>query len=253
MNTKKPLVSILLPVFKSEKFLEECLWSLSAQNYPNIEIIAMVDYLGDDSLRILKKHKKLDKRLRIYHNVQRYGLPVTLNRLAKRAKGQYIAFMDPHGMSLKSRISKQVKFLMENPKVAAVGTQTNEIDEYGKVVGKSGFPKTHEEIYGHLISGISMKFESALIDKTRLPKDILRFKKGAHHPFVYADVFVKIGQFGMIANLNNKLVITRQIQKKQLVNISKKVTFIKILFESTMNLDYKPSLRSLFTPLIKQV
>lgn len=251
MNTKKPLVSILLPVFKSEKFLEECLWSLSTQNYPNIEIVALVDYLGDDSLKILRKHKKLDKRLRIYHNIQRYGLPATLNRLAKFAKGYYIAFMDPNGIALKTRISKQVRFLEENPKIAAVGTQTIEVDLEGKIISKSEFPKDHDEIYKHLITGGTMKFETALIDKKRLPKDILKFKKGTHYPFVYADVFVKIGQFKELANLNNKLVTTRQLKGKELINIKKKATFVKLLFESTMNLDYRPSLKSLFTPLLR--
>lgn len=251
MNTKKPLVSILLPVFKSENFLEECLWSLSTQNYPNIEIVALVDYLGDDSLKILRKHKKIDKRLRIYHNVQRYGLPATLNRLARLARGHYIALMDPNGIALKSRISKQVKFLEENPKIAAVGTQTTEIDTEGKIIRKSQFPSNHDEIYKHLISGGSMKFETALIDKKRLPRDIFKFKKGTHYPFVYADVFVKIGQFKELANLDSKSVTTRLISRKQLTNIKKKATFVKLLFESTMNLDYRPSVKSLFTPLLR--
>lgn len=251
MNTQKQQVSILLPVFKSEKYLEECLQSLSAQNYPNIEIVALVDYLGDDSLKILKKHKKTDKRLRIYHNVQRYGLPATLNRLSKLAKGRYIAFMDPNGIALKSRISKQVRFLEDNPKIAVVGAQTTEIDLEGKTIRKSTFPISHEEIYKHLITGQTMKFESALLDRTRLPKDILKFKKGAHYPFVYADVFVKIGQFGELANLSNKLVLTRQIRRKELANIKKKATFVKILFESTMNLDYRPSIKTFFTPLLR--
>lgn len=251
MNTPKPLVSILLPVFKSEKYLEECLWSLSAQNYPNIEIVALVDYLGDDSLKILRKHKKIDKRLRIYHNIQRYGLPTTLNRLARLAKGHYIAFMDTNGIALKSRISKQVRFLEDNPKIAAVGTQTTEVNLEGKIIDKSQFPSAHDDIYKHLISGRTMKFETAVIDRKRLPKDILKFKKGTHYPFVYADVFVKIGQFKELANLNNKLVTTRQLKRKELINIGKKATFIKLLFESTMNLDYRPSVKSLFTPLLR--
>lgn len=251
MNIQKPLVSILLPVFKSEKYLEECLASLSAQNYPNIEIVALVDYLGDNSLKILRKHKKIDKRLRIYHNVQRYGLPATLSRLTKLARGHYIAFMDPNGIALKSRISKQVKFLEENPKIAAVGSQTTEIDLEGKIIEKSAFPQDHEEIYKHLITGRTMKFETALIAKKRLPRDIFRFKKGTHYPFVYADVFVRIGQFAEIANLKNKLVTTRLVKRKELINMGKKATFVKLLFESTMNLDYKPSFKSFFTPLLR--
>ncbi len=249
----KPLVSIILPVFKSEKHLADCLESLSLQSYKNIEIVAVVDYLGDESLKILRKHKKIDKRLRVYSNLQRYGLASTLNRLVRLAKGHYIAFMDPQGVALKSRIAKQVSYLMKNPKAAAVGSQATLVDDNNKKLEKSEFPTHHEEIYGHLLAGESMRFETTMVEKTRLPKDILKFKKNTHYPFVYADVFMKIGLYKELANLKDNLVMARiNSEKKQLVNIRKKLSFIKLLFESTTVYEYKPSLKSLFSPIIKQ-
>lgn len=249
----KPLVSIILPVFKSERFLESCLASLSSQSYKNIEIIAVVDYLGDKSLKILRKHKKTDKRIRIYANLQRYGLASTLNRLVSLSRGQYIAFMDPNGTALKSRIAKQVSYLTKNSKIAAVGSQTTLVDENDKKLAKTQFPISHEEIYGHLLGGNSMRFETALVDKTKLPKDILKFKKNTHYPFVYADVFMKIGLYKELANLKENLVIARiNSEKKELINIKKKLTFIKLLFESTTLYEYKPSFRSLLSPILKQ-
>ena len=86
-NSNKPLISVILPVFKSERYLESCLNSLSKQTYQNIEIVAIVDYLGDNSLKILRKHKKTDNRLRVIHNLQRYGLASTLNRAVRLSKG----------------------------------------------------------------------------------------------------------------------------------------------------------------------
>lgn len=251
--TNKPLVSVILPVFKSEKFLRDCLESLSSQSYKNIEIVAVVDYLGDKSLKILKKHKKIDKRVRVYSNLQRYGLASTLNRLIRLSKGQYVAFMDPHGIAMKSRITRQVSFLTKNPKVAALGSQTIVIDGNGRKLLRSEFPREHNEIYAHLIAGDSMKFETAMVDRTRLPKDILKFKKNTHYPFVYADVFMKIGLYKELANLKENLVMARiHSEKKQLVNIKKKFSFIKLLFESTTLYEYKPSIRSLFSPILKQ-
>lgn len=251
---KNPLVSIVLPVYRSEKFLESCLQSLSAQSYKNIEIIAVVDYLGDESLKILRKYKKIDKRLRVYSNLQRYGLASTLNRLISLSKGEYIAFMDSQGLALKTRVSKQVKFLKDNPKIAAVGSQTTLLDEDGKKIVITEFPQTHEEIYSQLIAGSSMKFESAMVDKTRLPKDILKFKKNTHYPFVYVDVFMKIGIYKELANLKESLLNARQLSKenKEMFNLEKKLSFIKILFDSTTNYEYKPSLKTLFSPILRQ-
>ena len=77
---QKPLVSIILPVFKSEQHLWVCLQSLSEQSFKDIEIVAVVDYLGDNSLKILRKYRKVEPRLRVYANLQRYGLASTLNR-----------------------------------------------------------------------------------------------------------------------------------------------------------------------------
>ncbi len=248
-----PLVSIVLPVYKSERHLESCLESLSSQNYKNIEIIAVVDYLGDESLKILKRYKKIDKRLRVYSNLQRYGLASTLNRLIRLSKGQYIAFMDSQGIALKSRISKQVKFLNENPKIAAVGTQAIILNNDNKKLLKTEFPETHDEIYGKLLAGLSMKFESVMIDRTRLPKDILKFKRNSHYPFVYTDVFMKIGLYNNLANLKENLVNVREIGKEnnEIFNLDKKLSFIKLLFDSTTNYEYKPNIKALFSPILK--
>lgn len=252
-NQNKPLVSIILPVFKSEEHLEACLRSLSEQAYSNIEIVAVVDYLGDQSLKILKKYKKIEPRLRVYANLQRYGLASTLNRALQLSKGQYIAFMDPIGIMLKSRIGKQVSYLIKNPKIGAVGTQITLLDHINKSSNNSAFPLEHEDIYKHLIGGISMKFETAMVAKTRLPKDILKFNKNTHYPYVFIDVFMKIGQYSQLANINNRLVLIRDISKdtRQLINVKKNLSFIKLLFESTTNYEYKPSLRSLISPILR--
>ncbi len=253
-SIEKPLVSIVLPVFKSEKFLEACLRSLLNQSYKNIEIIAVVDYLGDNSLKILKDYRKIDKRVRVYKNLQRYGLASTLNRAVNLSKGQYIAFMDSTGISHKTRISKQIKHLLKNPKIAAVGSQISIVNSKNRRVGESVFPLTHEDVYKHLIGSESLKFESVTLDKTRLPKDILRFRKDKSYPYIYADVFMRIGLYKEIENLNEKLLLIRDLsnKKRQALNLEKKFSFIKLLFESTTIYEYKPSIRSLFTPILRQ-
>lgn len=252
--TQKPLVSILLPVYKSEQYIESCLESLSSQSYKNIEIVAVVDYLGDNSLKILRKYKKIDKRLKVYSNIQRYGLASTLNRCVSLSKGQFIAFMDPNGIAKPTRINKQVKFLQENEKIAAVGSQITIVDKNGKKTGESLFPYTNDEVYSHLIGSQSMKFESVTLDRRKLPKDILKFKKGTHYPYVYVDVFMKIGVYKEIANINESLIKVREFVKenKQIINLNKTATFIKLLFDGTTNYEYKPSIKSLFSPILRQ-
>lgn len=253
MKEEKPLVSILLPVYKSEKYLEESIKSLLSQSYKNIEIVAVADYLKDDSLKILRQFRKKDKRLRIYKNVQTYGLAVTLNRAVKKTNGDFIAFMDTHGTSTRQRIAKQVSFLQKNPKIAAVGTQTIILNEDGKRVEKSNFPLEHESIYKRIIDSSSLKFETVMISKKALPKDILKFTKDKY-PYLYADVFLKIAMYKEIANLNFYLNTTRiNTKNKAFIRMDKSLSLLKLLLKSSTQYDYKPSLRSLFVPIIKQI
>lgn len=254
-SNQKPLVSVILPVFKSEKYLEACLVSLSNQSYKNIEIVAVVDYLGDKSMKILKKYKKIEPRLRIYSNLQRYGLASTLNRGISLSKGSYIAFMDSTGIANKTRISKQLKFLIKEEKVAAVGSQINIINGKSKKTAESNFPLFHEEIYKELLANQSVRFETLMVAKTRLPKDILKFRKDRPYPFIYLDVLMKIGQYKELANIEENLVSIRSISSelRRSLNPNKVSAFIKLLFESTTLYDHKPSVKTLFTPLMKQV
>lgn len=252
-NSNKPLISIILPVYRSEQFLEACLNSLSNQTYENIEIVAVVDYLGDDSLKILRKHRKTDKRLRIYNNIQRYGLASTLNRAVALSKGTYLAFMDSTGVADRTRLAKQYKFLKDNPKIGAVGTQIAVVNDKNRKISNSEFPLLHEDIYKHLIGSDAFKFETSMVAKTRLPKDLIRFKKDKAYPFVFADVFLKIGVYKELANLSDSLLRVREIsnQKKSLIRMDKKKSFLKLLFESTTIYEYKPSLRAVFSPIIR--
>lgn len=250
----KPLVSVILPVYKSEAYLEACLNSLSNQTYKNLEIVAVVDYLGDNSLKILRKHKKIDKRLRIYNNLQRYGLASTLNRAISLSKGSYLALMDATSIADRSRLAKQVKYLENNEKAGAVGCQTVVVNDKNRTISNSDYPLLFDDIYKHLITGETFKFEAAMIARRRLPKDLIKFNKDTAYPFVLSQVFVKIGMYKELANLDEILLRVRDIsnQNKKLLRIDKKLSFIKVLFDSTTTYEYKPSLKALFTPIIKQ-
>lgn len=251
-NSNKALVSVILPVYKSEQYLVACLDSLLSQSYSNLEIVAVVDYLGDDSLKILKQYRKKDKRLKVYNNLQRYGLASTLNRAVGLAKGDFLAFMDSTGVADKTRLSKQVRFLEENTRVASVGSQVAIISDSNRRISESTFSLVHEEVYKHVLNGETFKFESAMVAKTRIPKDVIKFSKDKKYPFLFSEVFLKIGQYGELANLAEALVKTRDLKKNKSLRLDKKISFVKLLVESTANYEYKPSIKSIFSPILRQ-
>jgi glycosyltransferase involved in cell wall biosynthesis len=248
---EQPLISVLLPVHNAADTLAECVLSLLSQSYKNIEIITIDNFSKDNSYSILKALKKKDKRLRVYKNVKRYGIGVNLNRLVKKAKGTYIAFMDTSDISNPNRLKKQLNFLLKKKDVVAVGSQCTFIDEKGKKIGRSDFPTQNSLIYENPLHGISMQFETVLINKTLLPKDVLRFHTGSN-PFIYSDIFIKISNYGKFANLKEFLHYHRNNPKIYLSDVKRNiVSLVKLWIKSKALYDYNSPVRSFFSPVIK--
>lgn len=87
------LVSIIVPIYNTEKYLAECLDSLINQTYKNLEIICVNDGSTDNSLKILEQYAKRDNRIKIYSQENK-GEAETRNRGLELAQGDYIAAID---------------------------------------------------------------------------------------------------------------------------------------------------------------
>lgn len=245
-----PAVSILLPVHNSERHLNDCLRSLLRQSYRQLEIIAIDDCSTDNSYKVLQKFKKRDKRLKVYRNVKRYGYAVTLNRLFSRAKGQFIGFADADDISEKEKIKKQHAFLLENPQVVAVGTQCRFINENDKKIGRSKFPAKNRFIYQNPLHGITLQFETLLINRHNLPKDVLKLNTNSH-PFTYSDFLMKLLPYGKFANLTQYLYMHRRNPQDYFSDIKQNLlSLAKLWVKSAADYSYRPSLRSVFNSVV---
>lgn len=250
MNNK-PLVSILLPIHNSEKFLRESLQSLVSQKYRNTEIIAIDDSSSDSSYKILKSFKKNYRKLRIYRNVKRYGIVMTLNRLLKKAKGEFITFAEADDITSKQRVKKQLQYLLGNENVVALGTQCRFFNQKRRLIGKSSFPLENRDIYNSTLHGVSIQFETMMINRNLLPKDILRFEQGAL-PFIYSDFLIKLLPYGKFANLPNYLHYHRNSPQTYLLDLKRNLfSLIKLWVKSNAFYNYSPSLRLFFSSLIR--
>ncbi len=248
---QKPLITVILPVHNSATTLAESVNSILNQTYKDFEIVAIDDFSKDSSYSILKNLKKKNKRLRVYKNVKRYGIGITLNRALKKAKGNYITFMDSDDISSPNRLKKQLNFLINNPQVVAVGSQVTFIDEKSKKIGRSDFPTENSLIYQNPLHGISMQFETVLINKAMLPKDVLKFHTGSN-PFVYSDLLMKIAPYGKYANLKEFLHFHRNHPKTYLSDIRRNIiSLFKLWIKSKALYDYDVPFRSFFSPVIK--
>jgi glycosyltransferase involved in cell wall biosynthesis len=111
------LVSIIIPVYNSEGYLEETLRSAINQTWPSKEIIIIDDGSTDQSLALAKQYEGPD--LKVFSQVNR-GAGAARNAGYHKSKGQYIQFLDADDILSEDKIEKQVRALEGNPEKAAV-------------------------------------------------------------------------------------------------------------------------------------
>lgn len=87
------LVSVIIPVYKVEKYIKECIESIINQTYKNLEIILVDDGSPDDSPKICDEYAKIDKRINVIHK-QNTGVSDSRNVGLDKANGEYIIFCD---------------------------------------------------------------------------------------------------------------------------------------------------------------
>ena len=102
-------LSILLPVYNGEIFLDQCIESMLNQTYDNFELLIIDDGSIDNSKNIINNYN--DSRITFIENKKNIGLTRTLNKGLKLAQGDYIARIDQDDISIENRIFEQMNYL----------------------------------------------------------------------------------------------------------------------------------------------
>jgi len=111
-----PKISVILPVYNTEKYLFESISSVLNQNFTNFELIIVNDGSTDDSLKIAKEFEKKDKRV-IVINKMNGGRADSINEAIKIIKGKYVTFQDADDIMYSERLKKQFEFMEKNKEV----------------------------------------------------------------------------------------------------------------------------------------
>jgi len=114
-----PMISVIMPVYNSEKYLKEAIESILNQSYKDFELIIINDGSTDDSAQIINLYK--DNRIKLINNFENKGLVYSLNLGIEVSKGKYIARMDSDDICYKNRFQKQVEFMEKNTSAAVCG------------------------------------------------------------------------------------------------------------------------------------
>ena len=122
---KYPLVSIVTPSFNQARFLEYTLRSVLEQDYPNIEYLVVDGASTDGSLEIIKKY---EKKLAWWVSEKDRGQAEAINKGLRKAKGEYIAWLNSDDMYARGAVRKAVGALQAEPALGMVFSNVFSID-----------------------------------------------------------------------------------------------------------------------------
>ena len=202
MDKREPLVSIVMPIYNSETYLDEAILSIIHQTYKNWELLIINEFgSNEEGKRIINRYAAIDSRIRLIQNSERLGIAESLNEGLRQAKGEYIARMDGDDISLPKRIEKQVGFMEENKNILLCGVQ---VEVFGsekwdwKLETYSAQIRTDVLLYSPCVHP-TILFRRDIIDKYNV------FYNKEYKASEDYDFFTRVLEFGDIANLKEVL------------------------------------------------
>lgn len=135
MKADGDLVSVIIPVYNSEKFIKETIKTVQNQTYKNYELIVVNDCSTDNSKKIIEEEIKKDNKIKLINLKENSGVAIARNTGIDNAKGKYIAFLDADDLWEKEKLEKQIEFMSKN-EYEFTFTGYEFADENGKGNGK---------------------------------------------------------------------------------------------------------------------
>ncbi len=164
-TTHTPLVSVVMPVYNGEQYMQQTMDSILSQTFPDFEFLIVNDGSTDGTAVILDEYAAKDSRVVVVHQENR-GKVATRNVLCALTRGKYVAVTDSDDISFPKRLELEVAFMEDHPEVGVVGTWTDVIDQNGKVTKTLYHPQSSDFAAWLLYFRNPISHSSALIRRT---------------------------------------------------------------------------------------
>ncbi len=139
----KPVISILLPVYNGERYLEEAINSALSQSFSDFELIMSDDDSKDGSREIIERFRKQDSRINFVRNEENKGLFANYNQCLSMASGKYIKPFAQDDIFAPAAIERMLELMEGDDSIALVSCACNIIDAQGQTAKtRSTFPKS---------------------------------------------------------------------------------------------------------------
>lgn len=140
----KPLISVIVPIYNTELYLEKCIHSIIEQTYTELEILLINDGSVDHSLNICYDFAKKDNRIRVF-NKKNSGVSNTRNLGIQKSRGEYILFVDSDDFIDVDYISKMYQEIEKNNYEMIISGMTF-CDAQGKIIRRELYKTNNQRL-----------------------------------------------------------------------------------------------------------
>lgn len=204
-------VSVIMPVYNAERYLEEAIHCILNQTHRNLELLIYNDGSADQTNQICSKIEEKDPRIKYFSSEKNRGNLFATNFLFSRCAGDYVAIQDADDLCNINKLELQLQAFHENSNLAMVGTQFLKIDQHGAELFCGLLPRTNAEIKKTMERFIIPVLYASVLVKATVVKQIGGFPEFFNRQG-YADLdwLAKCALYGEVINLDQPLYSYRE-------------------------------------------
>lgn len=222
MDEKNPEVSVLIPAYNAQNFIQRTIESALRQTFQDLEIIIVDDGSKDETPDIIRAMQRSDTRVNYYYQ-ENQGLSNTRNRLMKLARGEFVAFLDHDDEWLPGKIEKQIKLFGKDRRIGLVFSDAY-IKRNGKIIGtcfKERKPFRNDIFYKYLFSDNFVPLLTAMAPRQVLAK-FMPFNPEYRISEEF-DMFLKVAREHMFDYVEEPLAIYHLHENNTVISESKRL------------------------------
>lgn len=232
-GSRMPKISVIMPVYMAEKYVEDAVWSILNQNYSDFELIIIDDKGTDNSISIIEGIK--DSRIKILENNFNRGIAFSRNKGIENATGEYIALMDDDDIAPLNRLKIENEFLDSNLDITAVGGAMHIINQDNAVTRYNYCEMIHdpERLRAELLFRDVVMNGSTMFRRELVLNHDIKYQDNMNGMEDYR-FWIDCSVFGKIVNLDHVLLYWRDslenetTKNKSLLRTERQETYKKI-------------------------
>lgn len=209
-----PLVSVIMPAYNAEQYIDKAIESVLLQTYSNLELIIVEDCSTDNTLDVIRRYT--DERIILEKNPANRGIAYSTNRGIELSRGKYLALLDDDDMAAADRIALQVEYLESHEQIDILGGWTEAVDSHGKHLNYYPEPRINPKYINALLLFTWWEFENSttMIRRRFWEESGLRYEDNCCG-LQDLRFFMKASKVGKISAIHNLLLYKRNHDRNE--------------------------------------